>query len=151
MDHISGVVYIIPVIGPKKRRLVQHPVAAAILVGCLLTLFSVPSSRAYASCWSSVASQGACSGVNSLTPAKVVLRKVVHRKPVAFRPHAHVPEYLLVYCVETLECGHTLTTFPQADPLIAVRRRCGDCDSVGVPKKPPMSVKLSRLEVRKVA
>jgi hypothetical protein len=59
----------------------------------------------------------------------VPLQKVVHRKPVAFQPHAHVPDYLLCYVVETLACGHTLTTFPQSDPLIAVRRDCKDCGS----------------------
>jgi len=57
------------------------------------------------------------------------LRKVVHRKPVAFRPHSSSPDYLLCYCVETLECGHALTTYPQADPLIAVRRECRVCGS----------------------
>jgi hypothetical protein len=64
-------------------------------------------------------------------PAKAVLRRVIHRRPVPFMPYAHVPKYLLAYCVETLECGHTLKTYPQADPLIAVRRRCDDCDSSG--------------------
>lgn len=68
----------------------------------------------------------------------MLLQKVVHRKPVAFQPHAHVPDYLLCYCVETLACGHSLTTFPQADPLIAVRRSCHKCNDGQVlsPKKP---------------
>jgi len=57
------------------------------------------------------------------------LQKVTHRKPVAFQPHAHVPSYLLVYVIETLSCGHTVTTYPQTDPLIAVRRDCKKCGS----------------------
>ena len=54
------------------------------------------------------------------------LKKVVHRKPVPCH-HENAPTYLLVYVVETLECGHTLTIYPQADPLIAVRRDCKPC------------------------
>ncbi len=57
-----------------------------------------------------------------------MLQKVVHRHPVPFQPHAHVPEYLLCYVVETLSCGHKVTTYPAADPLIAVRRDCKHCD-----------------------
>jgi len=57
-----------------------------------------------------------------------MLQRVMHRKPVAFQPHAHVPEYLLCYVVETLACGHKIEVFPQADPLIAVRRDCKRCD-----------------------
>ncbi len=74
---------------------------------------------------------------------KAALRKVVHRKPVPFMPYAHVPEYLLCFCVETLECGHTLQTHPQADPLIAVRRRCQLCggEKVSLAKKPSQSVR----------
>lgn len=82
------------------------------------------------------------------------LRKVLHRKPVPFMPYAHVPRYLLVHVVETLECGHTLTTYPQSDPLIAVRRRCVNCDDnqvSGVPKKPSGSVRLRLVAERKAA
>ena len=42
-------------------------------------------------------------------PAKAALKRVVHRKPVPYMPHAHVPQYLLVYVVETLERGHKVT------------------------------------------
>jgi len=59
---------------------------------------------------------------------KPMLQKVVHRKPVAFCPYPHVPDYLLVYVVESLSCGHKVTTYPQADPLIAVRRDCHKCE-----------------------
>lgn len=57
------------------------------------------------------------------------LVQVVHRKPVPYRPYEHVPDYLLCYVIETLACGHQLTTYPAADPLIAVRRDCKDCGS----------------------
>jgi hypothetical protein len=107
------------------QKLASRSVAAVLLVA--LTLVFPHVSHAYASN-TSFGVQGACSGESALTPAKTALRKVVHRRPVPFRPYAHVPEYLLVYCVETLECGHTVETHPQADPLIAVRRRCQECD-----------------------
>lgn len=58
------------------------------------------------------------------------LKKVIHRKPVPFQVSENAPNYLLCYVVETLECGHTVTTYPQVDPLIAVRRDCKDCGSV---------------------
>ena len=54
---------------------------------------------------------------------------------IMFVPAADHPEredradYLGVYCVETLECGHKVATYPQADALIAVRRDCKDCGS----------------------
>jgi hypothetical protein len=60
--------------------------------------------------------------------AKAVLRKVVHRKPVPYMPHAHVPKYLLVYIIESLECGHRVVIYPDPDPLVAKFRRCGECD-----------------------
>ncbi len=62
----------------------------------------------------------------------VRLLKVVHRKPVPFLLHPDredAANYLGVYCVETLECGHKVTTFPQTDSLIAIRRDCKDCGS----------------------
>ena len=61
----------------------------------------------------------------------VRLQKVVHRKPVPFLLHPEREDraYLGVYCVETLECGHKVATYPQADALIAVRRDCKDCGS----------------------
>jgi len=55
------------------------------------------------------------------------LEKVIHRKPVPFRPYESAPNYLLCYVVETLACGHTLTTYPPADPLVAARRQCKEC------------------------
>jgi hypothetical protein len=80
-------------------------------------------------------------------PAKAVLKRVVHRKPVPYMPFATEPKYLLCYMIETLECDHTVAVYPQADPLIARYRRCQECDrnniiAVDVPKKPPASVKL---------
>jgi hypothetical protein len=68
-----------------------------------------------------------------------VLQRVVHRKPVPFRPHESESQYLLVYCIETLACGHTVNTFPQTDPLTAVRRDCRECDGQKQ-KKPAASV-----------
>ncbi len=65
------------------------------------------------------------------------LRLVTLRTPKAYRPHAHVPDYLLCYVVETLECGHTLTVYPQADPLIARRRACSECEPASLPQKKP--------------
>ena len=73
------------------------------------------------------------------------LRLVTLRTPKAHRPHDHVPEYLLCYVVETLECGHTLTVYPQADPLIARRRVCHECESLVSslpPEKSPHSVQV---------
>jgi hypothetical protein len=60
------------------------------------------------------------------------LKKVVHRKPVPFLlfpEREDRAEYLGVYCVETLECGHRVHTFPQADALVAQKRDCKDCGS----------------------
>lgn len=73
-----------------------------------------------------------------------MLQKVLHRRPVAFCPHSHVPEYLLVYIVETLACGHKITTYPQADPLIAVRRDCKDCDPKILQFPSPKTLKKER-------
>lgn len=87
-------------------------------------------------------------------PAKATLRRVVHRKPVPFMPHVSEPKYLLVYVVETLECGHRVTVYPQADPLIAQRRSCGECDGdkvvvIKAPKKPSASVSVFNLEKKR--
>lgn len=91
-------------------------------------------------------------------PAKAVLRRVVLRKPVPFLLYPERKDradYLGVYMVETLECGHELSTFPQIDPLIAKFRRCDKCDvprvipirvEVAVPKKPPQSVRIGAVE-----
>ena len=84
----------------------------------------------------------------------MTLQKVVHRKPVPFQPHAHIPSYLLVYVIETLACGHDVKTFPQCDPLIAVRRDCKKCDPANVlefPKKPCSSVPHVTREKRRAA
>ena len=82
---------------------------------------------------------------------KFAMRRVVFRKPVPFMPHVREPKYLLVYVIETLECGHTLRVFPQSDPLIARARHCQSCDEdevtpIDVPKKPPESVRLPIVE-----
>jgi hypothetical protein len=61
---------------------------------------------------------------------EAMLRKIVRRQPVAFQPHAHVPDYLLCFVNEHLECGHKVVAYPQADPLIAKRRDCRKCDGV---------------------
>ena len=80
------------------------------------------------------------------------LHRVVHRRPVAYRPHENVPEYLLAYCVETLDCGHKLSVYPAADPLIARYRKCPDCDQKVLelpPKKPVQSASLGEEFSRK--
>lgn len=84
---------------------------------------------------------------------KFALRKVVHRRPRPFVPHASAPKYLACYVTETLECGHTLDVFPQSDPLIAVRRHCQRCDelkvvSIDEARKPPLSVRLEVVKKR---
>jgi hypothetical protein len=122
-------------------------IAAAVLAVFSLTLVCpVPlhaSNPAFV-----VGVRGASPEASFEMPAKTTLRRVVHRKPVPYMPHAHVPKYLLVYVVETLECGHRVTVYPQADALIAVRRRCQDCDGgevvpINSAKKPSVSVSFS--------
>jgi hypothetical protein len=92
---------------------------AGLVAGSLLQMLFSPSIEALP--------QGSNWRVNS-----VQLFKVVHRKPVPFLLHPEREDranYLGVYCVETLECGHKVSTYPQADPLVAVRRECKKCNS----------------------
>src|SRR6266536_5582267 len=49
---------------------------------------------------------------------------VVSRKPIPFQPDPNNSQYMLVYVTEKLDCGHELTVYPQADPLVARRRLC---------------------------
>jgi hypothetical protein len=70
------------------------------------------------------------------------LQKVVHRKPVPFRPHESEPDYLICFVIETLECGHQIHTFPQSDPLVAVRRHCNQCGSDNLIQFPAVKKKL---------
>lgn len=73
------------------------------------------------------------------------LRLVIRREPKPYRPHESEPAYLLCYVIEQLECGHSLTVYPQADPLIAKRRLCQKCQGLLEalpPKKPASSVRL---------
>jgi hypothetical protein len=93
-------------------------------------------------------------------PAKAVLRRVTHRKPVPFLLHPEREsedraDFLGVYVVETLECSHTVTTYPEADPLIAKYRRCNKCDGGSVisisTRKGPSSVDGSLGDERKRA
>ena len=83
------------------------------------------------------------------------LRLVVRRIPKAYRPHEHVSDYLLCYVIEELECGHEMTVYPQADPLIAKRRLCHKCHDAASslpPKKPsagvakPAAIKINLLK-----
>lgn len=80
-------------------------------------------------------------GSSLMSGSQRSLRLVTLRTPKAHRPHDHVPEYILIYVVETLECGHTLTVYPQSDPLIAKRRFCHECqgllNSSSLPQKKP--------------
>jgi len=86
-------------------------------------------------------------------PAKATLSRVVHRKPEPFMPFAQLPEYLLCFVTETLECGHELTIFPQCDPLIAHYRRCHACEpnviSIAGMKKPVRAVGIAELEKKR--
>jgi hypothetical protein len=52
------------------------------------------------------------------------LQFVVSRRPVPVRIKGN---YLGCYVIESLECGHEITVYPQADPLIARRRNCPEC------------------------
>jgi hypothetical protein len=54
---------------------------------------------------------------------------------------AHVPDYLLVYVVESLSCGHKITIYPQADLLIAARRDCKDCEPKILPFPAPVTTR----------
>ena len=76
------------------------------------------------------------------------LRLVTLRVPKAHMPYAHVPDYLLAYVTETLECGHQLDFFPTSDPLIARRRNCPECAALSQ-KKPVQSV--TQLREKRVA
>jgi hypothetical protein len=129
-------------LNPRPQLRLPLSIAAAVLLFFTL-VFLIPSRLHASNSPSAVGVQGA-SPEDHYMPAKATLRRVVHRKPVPFRPYAHVPEYLLCHVTETLECGHTLEIFPQADPLIAVRRRCQECDGEQNPiaalKKPSGSV-----------
>ena len=137
-----------------SRRQLPLPlsIAAALLFAFWLFLASpAPSYAVGLYTPTHFAVEGACSGENRPMPAKAILQRVVHRKPVPYMPHAHVPEYLLVYIVETLECGHKVTIYPQADALIALRRRCQNCAggevvSIQSAKKPSVSVSFSNPE-----
>lgn len=76
-------------------------------------------------------------------------RKIVHRKPVAFLlfpERADRANYLGTYCVELLECGHKVTTYPQADSMTATRRDCKDCGSnvIEFPKSSPRVSQVKR-------
>ncbi|HXM64456.1 MAG TPA: hypothetical protein VN950_26585 [Terriglobales bacterium] len=131
----------------SRQRSLPLSVAAAVLICCALALLSPAPLHAYNPRFA-VGVPGASPEANWM-PAKAVLRKVVHRKPVPFMPYAHVPDYLLVHVTETLECGHTLEIFPGVDPLIAQRRRCQECDRgevLDVRKKPSGSVRVANVE-----
>lgn len=83
---------------------------------------------------------------------KAPLRLVVKREAVLFAPNSHVPQYQLIYWIETLECGHKQEAHPSSIPRLeptAVRRRCPECLIAAV-KKPNQSVVLPR-EKRRIA
>lgn len=64
-------------------------------------------------------------------------------------PYEHLPQYLLAYMVEELECGHKITVYPHADLLIAKRRNCTQCSEQ--PKKAEHPKKSNVLPFRKSA
>jgi len=92
-----------------------------------------------------------------LMPNPRSLRLVVFRKPIPYRPYEHVPDYLLAYVIETLECGHSLTIYPgEHEPLIAKRRACPECSGYYgalplTPKKPVQSVSVAEERKRRKA
>lgn len=139
-------------LNPRPQLRLPLSVAAAILIiSILFSFLPSPASASNARCVVVGVPGASPQDANNLTPAKAVLRRVLHRRPVPFMPHAHVPEYLLCFIVETLECGHTVDVYPPDDPLIAVRRRCHACDSgkvveIDAPKKPAVSVSIEREE-----
>jgi hypothetical protein len=127
-------------------------IAAALLIFFTLA-FVAPAPLRASNSASAVGVRGASPEAHAM-PAKAVLQRVVHRKPVPYMPHAHVPEYLLCYVIETLECGHTVTVYPQADPLIAPRRRCAHCDdgkviAIDAAKRPCVSVRSVNLDKKR--
>jgi len=130
-----------------SRRQLPLPlsIAAALLICFLLTLVCPLSLHASNPAFA-VGVRSASPEASFEMPAKAALKRVVHRKPVPYMPHASEPKYLLVYVTELLECGHRVTVYPQADALIAVRRRCPECDdgkvvSIESAKKPSVSVR----------
>ena len=64
---------------------------------------------------------------------------VVSRKPIPFQPDPNNSQYMLVYVTEKLDCGHELTVYPQADPLVARRRLCPGCATPAA-RRPVQSV-----------
>jgi hypothetical protein len=138
---------------PQRSQLeLPLSIAASILI-CFALVLLAPA-RLQASNLRLVVGVPGASLEDNHVPAKATLQRVVHRKPVPYMPHAHVPEYLLVYVVETLECGHRVTVYPQADSLIASRRRCQECDggeviAIDALKKPSASVRIPNVERRR--
>lgn len=136
---------------PQPQLRLPLSIAAAILI-CFTLAFVAPAPlRASNSPHPAVGVQGASPEASLKMPVKAALKRVVHRKPVPFMPYASEPKYLLVYVIESLECGHRVTVYPQADPLIAARRRCQECDggeviAIDALKKPSVSVRFANPE-----
>lgn len=61
--------------------------------------------------------------------AQYILQKVVSRKPIGFQPNPKkVPNYILCYVEETLECGHVVKVYPgEGETLTARKRSCHEC------------------------
>jgi hypothetical protein len=145
-----------PIIGILLSRRSQLPlplsIAAALLIFFTLAFLTPAPLEAYNARFIAGVQGASPAEVNQM-PAKAILKRVVHRKPVPYMPHATEPQYLLCYVVETLECGHSVTVYPQADPLIAPRRRCQECGGNLVvmegTRKPSASVRFSNVEKKR--
>jgi hypothetical protein len=97
-----------------------------------------------------------------MSKVKAVLRRVVCRKPVAFCAFPEREDalnFLQAYMVESLECGHRVSTFfnPPVENLTAKYRRCRECDEAGKiieitagKKKPPVSVEIAAPERQRI-
>ena len=79
---------------------------------------------------------------------KAPLRLIVAREEVKHQPHEHVPEYLVTYYQETLECGHLYVAHGPDFNFAAKRRRCVPCKKM-LGKKPSQSV--GRNQEKKIA
>jgi hypothetical protein len=94
---------------------------------------------------------------------KAVLRLVLSRKPVPFCAYPQREDalnFLGVYVVETLECGHRVHAFfnPPVENLVAKRRRCKECDEAvkvieitAGKKKTPASVEILSAERKRIS
>ena len=77
------------------------------------------------------------------------LYRVIRRTPRAFLRYPEredCEQFLGVFVIEQLECGHAQDIFAEVDPLIARYRRCHHCENgIAVPKKPMQSIRIDQV------